>query len=226
MEGVPARSFRAILSDSEPLPLPDGLATVVVATEVVEHVRNPRAFMAELARIGAPGARYLISVPHPTSEAVLRQIAPPWYIQEPFHINVFSPDELDGLITEVGLAVEGRYENGFYWSMHWFLRMAIGMADPWEECPPHPALEAWDAVAAELGKLACNPRGGQLILHLDHLVPKSQVRLARKSISLPATPLEPLPNSSRLKRWFRDGGVHLRGYDLRWSIRRTAIHRQ
>src|SRR5262245_53278681 len=41
MQAVPARSFQAIVSDSNPLPLPDGIATVVVAQEVMEHVDKP-----------------------------------------------------------------------------------------------------------------------------------------------------------------------------------------
>lgn len=224
MEEIPARSFRAILSDSNPLPLPDGIATVVVATEVVEHVRDPESFLRELARIGAPGARYLISVPHPTSEAVMKRIAPDWYFLEPFHINIFQPHELDALLTRVGLTLESRFHQGFYWSMHWFLRMAIGMSDPWEDRPEHPALEAWDAVAAALGDLAADPRGAELALLLDQIIPKSQVCLARKSTGTSTRDMRAIPRPNLMKHWFRDGNVRVGGYDFQWKIRRAAGH--
>jgi hypothetical protein len=40
--------------------LPDGIATVILAQEVLEHVPAPAATLADLVRIGRAGARYLI----------------------------------------------------------------------------------------------------------------------------------------------------------------------
>src|SRR4051812_8436015 len=79
MRGVPARSWRGIVSTCDPIPLPDATASVVICTEVLEHVESPARLAAELARIGKPGARYLISVPDPASEALMREVAPAWY---------------------------------------------------------------------------------------------------------------------------------------------------
>ena len=67
MRNVPARSFRGIVSVSETLPLPDGAASAIICTEVLEHVDAPDRFLAELARIGRPGrgmrSRYPIPYP-------------------------------------------------------------------------------------------------------------------------------------------------------------------
>src|SRR5690349_17275109 len=70
MRAVPARSFRGIVCDSDPIPLPDATASVVISTEVLEHVDDPARFLAELVRIGKPGARYLFTVPDPASELI------------------------------------------------------------------------------------------------------------------------------------------------------------
>ena len=59
MQGLPTRSCQAFVSDCNPIPLPAECATVVLAMEVLEHVDDPAALLAELVRIGKPGARLL-----------------------------------------------------------------------------------------------------------------------------------------------------------------------
>ncbi|CAN5687632.1 hypothetical protein BH23PLA1_BH23PLA1_09200 [soil metagenome] len=219
MRDVPARSFRGIVSNCDPIPLPDASADVIVCTEVLEHVEDPSKFLAELARIGKPGARYLISVPHPTSEAVMRRIAPDWYFRHPFHVHVYEPERLDALLIASGLEVLGRHDSGFYWSMSWFLKMTVGMADPYI-LPEHPMIDAWDTVASHLAEHA---RGHDVLRALDLLVPKSQVRIARKVGGRSLVRISDQP--SRLKRWLRDGSIQIGGLDLRWSLRRSNPRR-
>ena len=114
MRGVPARSWRGIVGDCDPIPLPDATASVVICTEVLEHVEDPARLAAELARIGKPGARYLISVPDPASEALMRQVAPAWYWRPPFHRRVFRHSDLDAVLAGAGLTVERRDPFGSY----------------------------------------------------------------------------------------------------------------
>ncbi|MEZ1349725.1 class I SAM-dependent methyltransferase, partial [Pseudomonas aeruginosa] len=45
---TPARELECLVSDCDPLPLADATATRVVSTEVIEHVDDPRQFLAEL----------------------------------------------------------------------------------------------------------------------------------------------------------------------------------
>jgi SAM-dependent methyltransferase len=217
MRGVPARSFRGIVSDADPIPLPDGCATVVVATEVMEHVEDPRRFLAELARIGRPGARYLISVPDPASESVLRVVAPRWYWQRPLHIHVFEHRELDALIASAGLEAEARHAAGFYWAMWWAFRLAIGMDHPFAPTPPSPLLQAWDDTMLALLE---TPDGEKVLRALDRLLPKSQVVVARKPL-VASSFGGPTWVRRRLRRALRDGMLHLGGFDLRWQVRRA-----
>ena len=222
MANLTPRSFQGIVSDCDPIPLPDATADVVVCTEVLEHVPDPAKLLSELARIGKPGARYLISVPHPASESVMRKIAPEWYWQPPFHIHVYEPDQLDSLIAQSGLKVETRHNAGFYWSMFWFLQMAAGMDHPYR-FPENPMLAAWDEVATGL---ASTEKGKWVLESLDSLVPKSQVRLATKvvqpqRVDQPSSLPGPIRSRSRLKRAVRDGSLRLGHYALRWSVRRA-----
>src|SRR6516162_1036833 len=97
------RPFHTVQSDANPLPLEDGVATHVLAQEVMEHVDDPRQFLAELVRIGRPGARYLLSVPDPASESLQKALAPEIYWRKPNHLRVFARDEFDRLVRSAGL---------------------------------------------------------------------------------------------------------------------------
>jgi 2-polyprenyl-6-hydroxyphenyl methylase / 3-demethylubiquinone-9 3-methyltransferase len=55
-----AHGVTAVLGDARALPLPDGCADVVVAGEVLEHVHDPAAVLAEACRILAPGGTLLL----------------------------------------------------------------------------------------------------------------------------------------------------------------------
>jgi SAM-dependent methyltransferase len=180
MRSVGARSFRAIVSNCYPIPLPEGTADVVVCQEVMEHTDDPIRFLAELVRIGKLGARYLISVPDPVSEHITRIVIPPGvpYFNPPGHQNIFQREELDRLVRSAGLAIEKRVPFGFYWSMWWMLRWSIGSHySPGAPDVP-PILAHWDHA---WGLFASTTAGKQVIPELDALIPKSQVIMARKA---------------------------------------------
>ncbi len=48
---------------SEPLPLPHGMADVVILSEVIEHVSDPELVVAEAARLLKPGGELYLSAP-------------------------------------------------------------------------------------------------------------------------------------------------------------------
>lgn len=165
---------RTVLSDSDPLPLADGIATRVIAMEVLEHVADPDRFVAELVRIGRPGSRYLISVPHERAEAVQKRVAPPAYWQPPNHLRVFADGELESLVVSHGLTVERQLSKSFFWAMWWILFWA---ADQELGAPEGPLLQAWTRTWDELLK---TPRADHVRHALDDCMPKSRVIIASK----------------------------------------------
>jgi SAM-dependent methyltransferase len=224
MRGVPARAWRGVVSDCDPIPLPDGSASVVIATEVLEHVPDPPRMLAELARVGRPGARYVIAVPDPVSESLMGRVAPGWYWRPPFHVHVFERAELEGLIRGAGLEVVARAARGFPQAVWWAFRMALGPRVN-EPTPDAPLLAHWEAAWAAL---MATPRGPRLAEALDALLPKSQVVLARKpgggaaAVSSFGGPAWSRPRwRSRWRRRVRDGAVRLAGFDVSWSVRRA-----
>jgi 2-polyprenyl-3-methyl-5-hydroxy-6-metoxy-1,4-benzoquinol methylase len=87
VEAKSSRPSLGLVSNSLPLPLADGCASRVVCMEVLEHVDEPEPFMAELARMGRPGALYLLSVPAPVG----RKVSPPRVITSLPIMYRFSP---------------------------------------------------------------------------------------------------------------------------------------
>ena len=181
-----AREPRGIVTNCAPLPLDDGFATRIVAMEMLEHVDDPAAVIGELARIGKPGALYLISVPDATAERLQIPIAPPEYFSKPNHIHIFDPDDLARTIADAGLEIIERASYGFFWNlwmcMYWVADRAV-QQDPEaisHDCtkPPYfPLLDDWTSVWARLSSL---PEAAPLLRELDRALPKSQIFIARK----------------------------------------------
>ena len=171
----PARPVHAMVSDANPLPLPDHLATQVICQEVMEHVPDPRQFIAELVRVGRPGARYLLTVPDPVSESLQKKLVPSVYWASPNHVRVFEREEFARLVVDAGLRIERRTQYSFYWSMWWAFFWAG------EGCEfgagGTPVLEAWNKTWEIVVK---TPKLAHVKKALDELMPKSQIIIARK----------------------------------------------
>jgi SAM-dependent methyltransferase len=166
--------YESHLTDSHPLPIASGSVSRVICTDVIEHVDAPEHLMAELARIGKPGALYLIACPAPGSEDIQKRLAAASYFEKPNHLRIISPGELDRYVTDAGLTVEGRYSFGFYWSIWWALFWAAGV--PFDR-PEHPLLESW----ARTWQILLDQPNGPAVKHaLDDLQPKTQMVIARK----------------------------------------------
>ncbi len=175
LQAEAARSVQILVTDANPIPLPDDRVSKVVAMEVLEHVDDPAQFMAELVRVARPGAQFLLTVPDEVIEGVQKHIAPPIYFEKPNHIRVFKRGELEQLAVDAGLIVERSTQYGFYHSVWWSLYWACEnqpLTPPW-----HPLLENWSETWSTLLSLPAGPR---IKAALDAVMPKSQVVVARK----------------------------------------------
>jgi ubiquinone/menaquinone biosynthesis C-methylase UbiE len=169
-----AKSVETIVSDGGPLPLPDGIATRIVSTEVIEHVDDPDAFLAELARLGRSGALYILAVPDPSCEHLVKQVAPSLIFEKPHHVRILERDSFASLVERSGLVIERRSYVGFYQALRWLIYWA-DWVDP--ETQRSPVLDSWSQTWDRL----LDAKDGQRIkMLLDQFLPKSQVIVARK----------------------------------------------
>lgn len=167
-----------IVSDASPIPLENGIADRVVCTEVLEHVEDPAKTLAELWRIGKPGALYLISVPGQLSEEMLKPIAPSFWFEHPNHIRIFNKLDFENLVKNSDLIIERQEFVSFYWAI-WHTLLCLCNVE--HHTGTHPALdlwsEAWDAVLADSA-------AKERIRALDKVLHKSHIIIARKPANL------------------------------------------
>ncbi len=164
---------RAWPGDAAALALPDGFATRVICTEVLEHVEDPQQVMRELVRIGRPGALYLLSVPAAAAERLQTHVAPHLYFEKPNHIRIFEPEEFARTVEDAGLVIESRRTHGFFWTLYWMFFWQSGV--PFGQSSP--VLDAWTRTWAELLRTQDGPR---IKAVLDGFAPKCQAIVARK----------------------------------------------
>ena len=174
----PARAYRAIHSDCEPIPLEDGIGDLVICTEVLEHVPDPVKFLDEVIRVAKPGAQLLISVPDSRSEQFVSATAPPECFEVPNHIRIFTAQAFEKLVLDAGLEIESHQFAGCFWSIYWPLSWMT--AEPGGGLPldnKHPITEHWVQLWQMVQQ---HPEGYRIRDALNKLLPKSQTIVARK----------------------------------------------
>jgi ubiquinone/menaquinone biosynthesis C-methylase UbiE len=166
-----------IVSECDPIPLPDGYADLVISTEVLEHVRNPEAFLSEIVRVGGPDATYVLTVPDARGENLIKTTAPAVYFQEPNHIQIFSSDDFETMVISSGLEIiRHEYLSGF-WSIFYLLKWATAQAGETINDNVHPATILWTQTWEEVLK---HPKGDIMREALNQSLPKSQMIVARR----------------------------------------------
>lgn len=81
------------------LPYGDAAFDAVVSLQVIEHLHSPQEFLAECARVLAPGGVLVISTPN-------RLTFSPNGMRNPFHTFEFAPDELRAAIAQQFSSIE------------------------------------------------------------------------------------------------------------------------
>lgn len=108
-----ARSADVIASLAD-LPVADASFDAVVCTQVLEHVDDPRAVVAELHRVLRPGARLWLTVP----------LVWPLH-EEPFDFFRYTPHSLAMLLARAGFVdVQVAPRNGYFATVAQLLRLA------------------------------------------------------------------------------------------------------
>jgi ubiquinone/menaquinone biosynthesis C-methylase UbiE len=90
------------VSDISAIPVPDGSFDVVVCTEVLEHVPEPIAAVAEMSRVLRRGGRLLLTAPQRSGKH-----------QSPFHYyGGFTPEWYRTFLPRYGFTVDSIEPNG------------------------------------------------------------------------------------------------------------------
>jgi SAM-dependent methyltransferase len=185
-EAAPPAGAAALSADATCLPFPDGSFDAVIAAEILEHLPDDAAAMAEIARVVRPGGTVAITVPAWLPERICWALSAEYHNVPGGHVRIFTRGELTAKLAAAGLTPVGAHHAHGLHSAYWWLKCAVGVHDD-----AHPAVRAyhrllvWDIMRkpalTRLSETALNP-----------LIGKSLVIYARK-----AEATEPLsPNES------------------------------
>jgi SAM-dependent methyltransferase len=137
--------------DATRLPFADATFDCIVTSEVLEHIQDDVAALAELTRVLKPGGVLAATVPSWFPEKIN------WMLSDEYHaphvpgghVRIYSATELKAKFRAAGLRVTGTHRAHGLHSPYWWLRCAVG---PQRE--DHPLVNAykkfleWDIISA------------------------------------------------------------------------------
>lgn len=165
----------AVNGDALALPFADASFDRVIAAEVLEHVPDDGAAMAELARVLRPGGTLAVTVPRWFPEKVC------WALSETYHaphvpdghVRIYRRSGLAWLVTAAGLRPTKTHHAHALHSPYWWLKCALGLDRPhrWPVRTYHRLL-VWDIMrrpwlTRALDRVLNPVLGKSLVLYAD-----------------------------------------------------------
>jgi SAM-dependent methyltransferase len=135
--------------DARHLPFPDATFDVVITSEVLEHIQDDVAAIAEMVRVLKPGGRFAATVPAWFPEVVNWRLSDEYHAPKSAggHVRIYSRTELRAKLRAAGLDVDGYHRAHALHSPYWWLKCAVGPRND-----DHPAVATyrrfleWDIV--------------------------------------------------------------------------------
>ena len=134
---IPADRFGGTLrGDATRLPFADDTFDCVVTSEVLEHIQNDVAAIAELHRVLKPGGVLGVTVPTWWPEKINWMLSDEYHAPKSVggHVRIYSATELKAKLRSAGLDIVGSHRAHALHSPYWWLRCAVGPTNedhPW-----------------------------------------------------------------------------------------------
>ena len=127
--------------DAYRTPFADATFDAVICSEVLEHLEDYHAALAEIARVLKPGGVFVATVPRAWPERICWALAsgPGGYGDQPGgHIRIFDERELTADIAKGGFNKMGRHHAHGLHAPYWWLKCAF-----WDRRDDHPLVKLY-----------------------------------------------------------------------------------
>jgi SAM-dependent methyltransferase len=110
VEHARAAGFEVFCGDLAEAGFPEGHFDVVTASEILEHLPDPRAMVREIARVVRPGGLFWGTTPHGRGLSA-RLLGERWsVVSPPEHLQLFSLGGVERMLREAGFTSMVRHE--------------------------------------------------------------------------------------------------------------------
>lgn len=177
-EAPKSAKAQVVVGDALALPYPDGTFDAVIASEILEHIPDDDAAIAELIRVLRPGGTLAVTVPRWLPERICWLLSDEYHANEGGHIRIYRADELRSKLVAGGLRFTGTRHAHALHSPYWWLKCAVGM-----ENSEHPVVKAyhrllvWDMMSrpalTRAAEAALNPLVGKSVALYFEKVPNA-----------------------------------------------------
>lgn len=130
--------------DALALPFADGHFDRVIAAEILEHIPDDRAAIAEIARVTRPGGTVAVSVPRRWPERVCWALSDAYHEVEGGHVRIYRASELVAALEQNGLVLLGTHHAHALHAPYWWLKCAVGVDDETALTRAYHRLLVWD----------------------------------------------------------------------------------
>ena len=131
-------SAKVVLGDALSLPYADETFDCVIASEILEHVPQDDAAIAELVRVLRVGGTLAVTVPRWLPEQVCWLLSDEYHSNEGGHVRVYRASDLRDKIASRGMQLTHCHHAHALHSPFWWLKCAVGVSNA-----DHPAVAAY-----------------------------------------------------------------------------------
>ena len=136
--------FEVVRGDLRTLPVPDASVDRVIASEVLEHIHDDVAAMAEIARVLKPGGRVAVTVPRYGPERICWALSDEYHANEGGHIRIYTASVVRSRLASVGLAPGASHHAHSLHAPFWWLKCAVGVERDTAAVRAYHRLLVWD----------------------------------------------------------------------------------
>jgi SAM-dependent methyltransferase len=181
----------AAQGDALVLPFRDGSFDRVIAAEVLEHIADDGAAMADLARVLRPGGILAVTVPRFGPEVVNWALSDDYHVRPGGHVRIYRRSQLVARLEAAGLRpLGGHHAHGLH-APYWWLRCLVGV-----DRADHPLVRAYHQVLVwDIVKRPRVLRAASRVL--DPMMGKSLVLYFEKPAAPAIMPAPPMARRAR-----------------------------